>query len=345
MEKDSNNNKLFHHLILIILGIFLAIFVIVDFIRKRSFTSQFTLIIISLVYDIFAVINIIFSIKGYKWENIILGKDFKNQVFNYFYEHTNYTEEEKKQIIKKMKKTYRRTGYIIDFFNDEYLQTPYRIWHENNLAFNYGNSFDKQKISYLLFSLHLNMSEDSPLFEFLQYISFEPFSYDEFSNLIKNCIFLSDDMKKAIINDKSKEIFEFFKSSVKSDDYLNKLNFYRDELSESLISYSDKIIENCELVCLMEFFEETVKNNLPDSTTQLFISNDNTKRICIYPDKTTMTYKIQRGEFVFFDTEQPLIYSEGQWICINENSSYFQSEELAINFIKNELEDYRPVTL
>ena len=280
--------------------------------------------------------------NNYKWKYLFAKKNFRNQINDYFIAHPNYTKKEKNKLIKKMKDTFRKTG-LIYYFVDEYIRTPYKLWKENNFAFNYGNAPDYQKISYLVFALRLNIEEDSPLFEFFQYISFEPFSYEEYCKLIKKCNYLSSSLKNILTNEKYKEIFYFLKKQNNDENYLNQLNFYREECENVLNDYIEEIIRNSELVCLMDFFLEKSKEKLPINTVSLFVSRDDTKRIYIYLDSASKLYKYKKEEFVFYETEKPLIHSEGAWTTTQISSSFFETPNLALKEINSELSDFYQV--
>ena len=64
--------------------------------------------------------------NGYKWKYYFLGKNFKKQRDEFFKNHEKVSKKEKRKILKDMKNTYRRFGFV-DYAVDDYVVTPIKF--------------------------------------------------------------------------------------------------------------------------------------------------------------------------------------------------------------------------
>ena len=83
---------------------------------------------------------------------------------------------------------------------------------------------------------------------------------------------------------------------------------------------------------------------IPKNAKKSYISKDNLQRISICYLENLNVFNIVRERFVFFDDSVSILQSEGGWVGQN-GISYFETEELALNDIKNEIKDYIEIKL
>lgn len=307
------------------------------------FITAIILCITYILTFIFVFISNVYS-NNYKWKFLLLGKNFKKQKKDFFKLHNTFSKSEKRKLIKSMKHNYRISGKI-EYSVSRYIQTPSKNFFEDNHAFNYGNALEKQKIEYLIYAMYMSCDFIDEIFNFFEFIKHEPFTYEEYENLIKNCNLLSNNLKNDLLTDKNKEIFEYFKKENLSEDDIN--NFYKnhEDTENPLKKYSDEIDKLVEKIAIENYLSINQKTSIPNNTTHIFLSTDGYKRICIYFDKLSSAYKISKDEFVFFTNDnKPIKDCEGQWIS-NTLSSYFETPILAISDIKNEIENYNEIKM
>jgi len=306
------------------------------------FITAIILCITYILTFVFVFISNVYS-NNYKWKYLLLGKEFNKQKEEFFKIHNNFTRKEKRKIIKNMKHNYRISGKIENSIS-RYIQTPYKNFFEDNQAFNYGNSLDKQKIEYLLYAMYMSCDFAYEFFNFFEFIKDEPFTYEEYEKLIKNCNLLSNNLKNSLFNDKNKEIFEFYKKENLNKEEIDSFYKKHEEDENIFIKYKDEIEKAVEKISIENFLFINQKSSIPDNTTHIYLSSDGYKRICIFLDKPSNTYKISKDEFIFYEIEKPIKDSEGIWKT-NILPSHFETPLLAINEIKNELETYNEISV
>ncbi|MBQ8425003.1 MAG: hypothetical protein IJX17_03160 [Clostridia bacterium] len=292
---------------------------------------------------VFVFISNVYS-NNYKWKYLVLGKEFKRQKENFFKTHNNFSKKEKRKIIKTMKHHFRMYG-TIKYSVSTHIQTPYKNFFEDNQAFNYGNALDKQKIEYLIYAMHLNCDFVDEIFNFFEFIKIEPFTYEEYENLIKNCNLLSENLKNDLLNDNNKEIFEFFKKENLSEDEISAFYKKHEEDENPLKKYSSEIDSLVEKIAIENYLFINQKTSIPDNTYHIFISNDGYKRFCIFHDKLSSSYMVAKSEFVFITEDNESIKDcEGQWITTTL-SSHYETPILAISDMKNDLYSYTEISV
>ena len=293
-------------------------------------------------FVIFIILIECFS-KDYKLKYYFLGNGFKKQKNAYFSTHQNHSKKEKANIIKNMKHEYRRHGNI-SITLCCITETPNKIWNDDNHAFNYYNSLDTQKINYLVYYLYLYCETGGGFYRFFDELASEPFSYKEFESLIKNSNLFSKELKSAILNKNHKKVYDAFKGEIINENESNFLEEFELNESNALFDHQTELFEIVEKLSISHYLNIKQKENLPDNTINAFISKDKTKRVCIYLDTKTNTYKINRSTFNFFDIDVSPMHSEGGW-SFGDNSSYFKTAELALNEIKPEVKDFDEIDI
>lgn len=331
---------------LVYLLLFLAVVVVWGVSTVLLFVDYSTVVAIISVVSYFAVFIGVFLIEKhtnhYKWKYMFLGKKFKKQVNDFFALHPEIGPKEKKIRLKEMKKTYRQIGSIR--FSIFYLQsTPYKIWSEDYYAFNYGNALDKHKLNYIIYCLQMNTDIGGGLYRFFESITEEPFTYQEYRNLISRTRLFSVELKGLLLRPKYEKIFEYFKKydSLSDEEHKELEDF---ELNDSdLISEFDtelfKLVEDLAVKCYLEY---KLRESLPPYAEKLYVSTDKTKRMVIYKDAQTGHYKVNRDNFVFYDMESSVLHSEGGWQPApgsNSGSSFYETIDLAIKDNEKELDD------
>lgn len=293
-------------------------------------------------FVVFLILIECFS-KDYRLKYYFLGRGFRKQKNAYFSTHQNHSKKEKRDIVKNMKHEYRRHGNIsITLYC--ITETPNKIWHDENHAFNYFNALDEQKINYIVGYLYLNCEDGGGYYRFFEELASEPFSYAEFELLIKNSSLFSKKLKSSILKKKHKAVYEAFKSESLSEKESALLDDFDSNESYALFDHQTELFDLVEKLSLKLYFNLKQKENLPDNTVNAFISKDKTKRVCIYLDTKTNAYKINRSTFFFYDTDLSPMNSEGAW-AFGDNSSYFETAELALNEIKTEIADFDEIKL
>ena len=293
-------------------------------------------------FVIFLILIECFS-KDYKLKYYFLGKEFKKQKNAYFITHTHHSRKEKRKIINNMKHEYRRHGNV-SITLCCITETPNKLWHDDNHAFNYYNSFDSQKIDYIVWLLYRYCESGGGFYRFFDELASDPFSYEEIESLIKNSNLFSKQLKSAILNKTHKKVYSAFKNTVIAEQDSNFLEEFELNDSNHLFDHQTELFKLVEKLSLESYLEQKKKENIPPNTIKAYISKDKTKRICIYLDIQTKTYKINRSTFSFFDTSISPMLSEGGW-SFGENSSSFETIDLAINEIKNEVIDFNSLNL
>lgn len=279
--------------------------------------------------------------NGYKLKYLFLGKRFKQQLKTHQLTLNKLPKHERKKAIKSMKDEYRKFGTTsITVYNLN--ETPYKVFTEDNLAFNYGNALDKQKIEFIAFCLQSN-SQTGGLYRFFEEIDYEPFTYDELKSLIKSSDCFSKELKLYLLNPKFKTIFSYFKKATTLTDKEHE-RLEKFELGESnfLYDYSDELTDIVEKMAVENYLFYKQRDSLPDTTTRLYVSKDLTERIYIFFDPQSRYYKIGSSTFKFLDPDNRKMYSICDWIN-NTESSIFQDEILALNEIKSKIKDFTEV--
>ncbi len=279
--------------------------------------------------------------NGYKLKYLFLGKHFKQQLKSHQITLNKLSKKEKKQAIKSMKDEYRKFG-TTSISTCNLIETPYKVFTQDNLAFNYGNALDKQKIEFIAFCLQSN-SQTGGLYRFFEEIDYEPFTYDELKSLIKSSDYFSKELKLYLLNPKFKTIFSYFKKAATlTDKEHERLETFELKESNFLYNYSDELTDIVEKMAIENHLLYKQRDLLPDTTTKLYVSKDLTERIYIFFDPQTRYYKIGSSTFKFFDQDTRKMYSTCDWIN-NTKSSIFEDEKLALNEIKTQIKDFTEV--
>lgn len=294
--------------------------------------------IVSSVLVLLGAFWIDFYTKRYKFKYLFLGKKFKAQVRKIFEVKTGLSKKEKRNLLKQMKDTYRRTGSI-HFAVYDLMETPNKIWSEDNRAFNYGNALDKQKIEYIIYCLNLNAEIGGGFYRFFESLAEEPMTYDEYAGLVKNSDLFSKALKEVLLSKEHKNVFKCFKKENDlTKDEEDALQKFDENGSNILFDFADEIFKLVEKLSVQNYLDLKKKQGLPENVVRLFMSKDGMKRAYIYFDEQTKTYKANIENFVFYDTDVSPMNSEGNWIG-TDGSSYFETQELAFNEIKNAILD------
>lgn len=276
--------------------------------------------------------------KDYKLKYYFLGKKFQKQKDEYFKTHNPSSKKEKRQLIKDMKLNYRRFGNI-EYVVKDYVITPIRLYFDDYVTFNYGNALDEQKTEFIIYSLYAKCLEGGGLYRFFEQMVEEPFSYEEYKTLVKKST-LSHELKTLTTNAMCKKVFECFE---KYDDIREKGHKFLEnfELNESnqLFDYQDEIFGVVEKIAMNKYFEYQKTRFIPKNAKKSYISKDNLQRLSICYLEDLNVFNIIREKFTFFDTGAPILHSDGGW-SEQEGKSYYETEELALNDIKNEINDY-----
>ena len=288
-------------------------------------------------YSIFLILIECFS-KDYQLKYYFLGKNFRAQKNAYFLTHTSLTKQEKRDIIKNMKNEYRRHGNVsVTVFC--ITDTPNKLWTDENYAFSYPNARDEEKINYIIGQLYLYCETGGGFYRFFDTLASEPFDFNEFSTLVKNYPLFSKELKSALTTKKHKEVLNAFKGEVMTEKESALLEEFDENESHLLFDHQTELFNLVEKLSIEFYLNLKQKENLPDNTVMAFISKDKTKRIAIYLDLKTNTYKINRSTFSFYDLDCSPMLSEGSW-SFGENSSHFADISLALNDIQKEIEDF-----
>lgn len=337
---------------LLYLFLFLAVVVIWGTSTVLLFIEYSTFWAVISVVSYFSVFVGVFLIEkhtnNYKWKFLFLGKNFKEQATKFFAMHPELTKKEKKSMLKTMKRTYRQTGSI-RFAVYHYQTTPYKLWAEDYSAFNYGNALENQKAEYMLFSLQMNTDMGGGLYRFFENITNEPFTYKEYKKLIKGSKLFSKEIKELLLKPEYEKIFEYFKKyyTLSDEEHKELENF---ELNDSnLVAEFDVELYNAvEELSVKNYLEYKERESLPPYAEKLYMSKDKTKRIVIFKDTQTNTYKINEESFVFYDLESSAMHSEGGWLPapgVASGSSFYESVELAIQDNRKEIEKLEEISL
>lgn len=332
-------------LILVTLSVIMVIIFFTTFIILLNNYKTLTAIIMCVSYIltfVFSITSTVYS-NNYQWKYIFLRKNFYNEKNKFLKNHNNLSKKEKNKIIKKMKDTYRKTGSIYFAVND-YILTPYKLFFEQYGSFNYEDSNDKQKMEYLIHLMYL-FGDYEEVYLFVESFCDQPFTYEEYTSLIKNCNLLSNKLKNTLLCPTFKIFYNFFKKENLSQDERESFYLKHNGNENLLFNHNEEICNLVEKISIKNYLEYKQKDKLPNNTTKLFISKDGYIRFIIFYENKTKSFKIKEEEFVFFNYDNPLKHSEGDWISSRATSSFFGSEELALNDIKNELNDFIEINL
>ena len=306
--------------------------------------------IVSLI-SYFLVFAVVFAIdmhtNQYKFKYLFARKKFKEKLKIYESELLKYSKKERKRIIAGMQKEFRRTGDVAITMYYE-LETPSKVWRDNNVSFNYGNALDEQKIQYLIFCLNSNCLTAGGLYRFFEDLTFDKFSYDEYVSLVKNCKYFSEDLKKLLTKKEFKKIFEIFKKQENlseanlTEEDMAMLRDFDENDSNLLFDYHEELHSIVEDLAIKEYLFIKKKDSLPQGVKKMFVSKDGMKRVIIRFDESLKLYKICKQDFVFYCDEYSVFNSGGGWVTTEENS-FFETEKLAIKEIKGLVEDFEEV--
>lgn len=292
--------------------------------------------VLSSILLFFAIFFVDAYSKDYKFKYIFLGKNFKKQRDEFFKKNKDLSKKEKRQILKNMKHNYRRFGSI-EFAVYGYVVTPIKLYFEDYISFSYGNALDEQKVEYIIYNLYSKNLTGGGFYRFFEQMAEEPFSFEEYKRIVKKAGF-SKKLNAEITNATSKKVFEYFKRYNELLDEEHKfLEKYELDESNKLFEYQTEIFDLVENIAMKKFFDYHKTRQISIGAVKSFISKDNLKRITICFLEDLKVYNIVREEFTFFDIDMPQIQSDGGWVA-HEGNSYYETEEQALNDIKNELE-------
>lgn len=299
--------------------------------------------ILSSIILLFLVFFVDAFSKNYKWKYYFLGKTFKIQKDEFFKNHPPKTKKDKKQKIKDMKLNYRRFGNI-EFVVEAYKITPIKLYFEDFISFNYGNALDKQKIEFLLYALYSKVITGGGFYRFFETITDEPFSFDEYISLVKKSK-LSKQLKEIMTNSQSKLIFEYSKNFDNLTDAEHDIMENYD-LNESylLYDYQDEIFDMVQKIAIDKFFKYHETSMLPHNIVEAYISKDKLKRISICYLEDLKVFNIVREDFQIYSCKNIDMSCDGGWIA-HQGISYFETKNLALNDISEEIKDYRKIKI
>ncbi len=310
------------------------------------FIEYSTIMAIICVVSYFVVFAGIFLLKKrtrrYKWKFLFLGKKFKSQADEFFARHKELSKKERKDLLKTMKDTYRKTGHI-SLAVYHYQITPYKIWSSRFDMCSIADKSDEEKMEFILYELQLNCDYGGGLYRSFESLC-EKISYKEFARLVRASKLISKEFKEMLLSPEKKKAYE----------YMTRYNDLTDEehnfLERFELNGSDDIYEYGELLKIIDklavefFLKNKQKDGMPENVEKLFISKDGMSRAYIYKDAQSGAYKAGRETFTFYD-EGPASYSEGGWHSEGESSSFYDSVKTAFGDIKSYIKDYEEVVL
>jgi hypothetical protein len=242
-----------------------------------------------------------------------------------------------------MKLNYRRFGKI-EYVYEEYKVTPIKLYFEDFITFNYGNALDKQKIEFVIYALYSKVLSGGGFYRFFEIIAEEPFSFDEYVSIVRKTE-LSNNLKEFITNSKSKLIFEYSKNFDKLSDKEHEImESYELNESDLLYDYQDEIFDIVQKIAIDKFFEYYKNQGLSNNVVEAYISKDNLNRITICYLENLNVYNIIRENFIIYNEEYINLHSEGGWVE-HKGISYFDTKELALNKIRQELKNYNKIKI
>lgn len=310
------------------------IFLVLDFGIGSIFLFAITVlgsIFMALIYTV--------ELNHYQWKYLLLGKDFKQKLKDYL-KDKKLSDDERKKLIKQLKSNYRKSGRLNIAMISEVI-TPNKLWYEDYYAFSYGNALEEQKLEFLVGLLHEKCESGGGFYRFFETLAEqEPFEYDELYRLIKNNNIFSKELTQLLLTSKFKKVFELQKNYKNCTEEDHK--FLQDfELGDSnlIYDYQFELFDLVEKFAIKNYLELKRYYDLPENTCRLFYSKDGRQRAGVFFDVEHNVYKNFTEDFLFYSTEQSLLYSDGGWIGQYYNS-IFESQELALNELKLQITDF-----
>lgn len=276
-------------------------------------------------------------IGNYKLRYFFLGKDYKKQrdevkflqKLNKEY-YPNLTE-------KLMKRNYWVNGCVL-YFKQEI--TPFSLFIEKNIYFDYTNSAREEKQEHLIYLLYSNIKSGGALNMFLEEVETDGCSYDEYKSLVSDCKYFSAELKNLLLKDELKEVFEcnknFYNLTKEEYDLLEKFELGTSKL---IYNYEQEVDDIIKKLAIKNYKESYRLYGLPSGYEKLFFNTDNTQRVCIWKDDSIKAYRILWQEFQFFYEDVDIINSIGEWMPIKVFGIY-QNASLALKDIQPLLEDF-----
>ena len=252
-------------------------------------------------------------------------------------------EQSRKTILKTMKHQYRVHGefFFVDYNNKN---TPFDLWCEINREFNYPNALDKQKLHYLVYCMFLNCEDGGGLYRFFEDLASEPFTYEEFCKLISKTKLVSKELKSLLLTKQYETIFNLMKVEEMNEQEMKIMQDFDENHSDLLFDFSNELHDIVEKLSVETYLEENRFKHLSETAKKVFISKDNTKRICVFYDEGLNVYRVEISTFNFYDENISLMNCEGTWIT-QDYKSYYASVELACDDIKHELVGLKEVKI
>lgn len=273
--------------------------------------------------------------NDYKIKYFFLGEKFNHKIEEYFKNTNNMPDYAKNALLKSMKRQYRITGEIVSVYIDK-KETPFDLWCEINCEFNYPNALDKQKLHYLVYCMFLNCEDGGGLYRFFEDLASEPFTYEEFCKLISKTKLVSKELKSLLLTKQYETIFNLMKVEEMNEQEMKIMQDFDENHSDLLFDFSNELHDIVEKLSVETYLEENRFKHLPETAEKVFISKDNTKRICVFYDEGLNVYRVEISTFNFYDENISLMNCEGSWM-VQDNKSYYASVELACADIKDEL--------
>lgn len=317
-------------LFVVVWGVSLVMFILEESVVWANIWVFSSIIVLISVFYIDA------STKNYKLKYYFLGKEFKKQRDNYFAKHIISSKKDKKDMLKSMKHNYRVFGNV-EYVYNSYSVTPIGLYGEDFYSFNYGNALQKQKIEYVVYALYSKCLEGGGLYRFFELVAEEPFTFEEYARVVKDSE-LPTDLKRLLCSKDCKKVFEYTKNFDNLTDKEHEFmeNFELNE-SDKVYDYQNEIFDLVEKIAMANFVDYHKDRHVPDNATKIYYSKDQLKRVSICFSEELNSYTVVRQELVFL--EEDFMHSEAGW-SEQRGVSYFETEELALNEIKNEIKEY-----
>jgi len=287
---------------------------------------------------------VILEDKGYKLKYFFLGKSFKKPVDEFFEQNTYFSEKEKLFLIKRMKDEYRRKGHV-SFILYKRRETVLSLWNKNIHDIywekNEEDLTEKEKFEFIIDGL------SNGIRYFLYDYGGLKIIYDDFYNIINNCNMFDNECKKYLLSKKFKNIFEFYNNlekykeeEIKTFDQENNNYFLKFD------KFEENIYEIKENIAVKNYIEYQKFECLPENVVNFFISKEGKERLYVFFDKSLNVYRVAQEIFTFYYYDIPLMDNEGGWNHVsNSYSSLFETQEIALNDIKERTKDFEEISV
>lgn len=315
MENKTN------HIPATILLATLAVSLLISFIPKAG--PVISLVLFLAIGLPLAAFGAYLHIKNYKWRYFHLGRNYKTQINKYI--RFIYPDAISNAEASELKSTYRRTGKIFHYDDNP-------CGYMNFLSSLYPKHKSVSPDIIVLNRLYLDFASGGGLeylFDFLNKI----FVYSEYYQTIKVAKIFNDDIKSVLLHPDLKDLY---------------LDRYNEELyikyNKMLNSYFLFIKEKYESVVIMLYIKQKLYVNLPSSVDiDLYVSDDYRKRIVVYFDKATKSYRLKEEKFMFYDDD--ILYAKGGFIPENMYFDCYRLKSDALSGNKHLLKEYVKVDL